>query len=437
MGIGNTVATTATPWGTTSQTLGSSSNNYYYNNYDFGQFGEAAIDLTALGIDPVLLAGNNPCAPPFTRILFKSRSSSSFTSALQDFAGPYEFLDAPVPSSAIGSVSKLTCVNTSVTLSPQTYIEGNYYKWTTSNGSISGNPESSSITVTQPGKYYFQSAAYKGCTTTTDSIIVSQDTFKPIASAYVSNMLSIATPTAILLGGDTSASKYNNTSGIYQGLTWSWTGPNGFSSGDQNPVTNQSGLYKLIVSQNSNGCVDSAKTNVLDELQAGVLSVNNLVFTATKDNASKIKINWAVTGESINSFEVYRSTDGNIFKSIATIIPDAAAIIKRNDYSDDVSTLNSINVFYKLKWTDKSGKINYSGIKKIGLTENMNIQTMPNPFIDKLNVNFLSEGGGTCEVRLITTSGNLIKTATSTIKKGYNSIELRDLHFPGIWSIYS
>ena len=81
-----------------------------------------------------------------------------------------------------------------------------------------------------------------------------------------------------------------------------------------------------------------------------------------------------------------------------------------------------------MKWTDKSGKINFSGIKKLGLAENMNIQVMPNPFIDKLNVNFLSDGDGTCEIRLITASGNLIKTAASTIKKGYNTIELWDLH---------
>ena len=87
-GVGNTVATTATPWGTMSKTLGSNSNNYFSGNYDNGQFGEAAIDLTALGIDPVLVAGNNTCSPPFTRILFKSRSSASFTSVLQDFSGP-------------------------------------------------------------------------------------------------------------------------------------------------------------------------------------------------------------------------------------------------------------------------------------------------------------------------------------------------------------
>jgi Secretion system C-terminal sorting domain len=421
-GVGNTGATTATPWGTNSSFTGG-----YSDDYAVGQFGEAAIDLTALGIDPVLLPGNNPCAPPFTRILFKSRSSSSFTSALQDFAGPYEFLDAPVPSSAIGAVSKLTCLNTSVVLSPQTYMEGNYYKWTTDNGTISGNPESPSITITQPGKYYFQSAAYKGCTSTIDSVIVYKDIYKPKASALVTDILSITIPTVTLFGGDTTTSKYNNANGTYQGLTWAWSGPNSFSSGIQNPVTNKTGVYTLIVTQKSNGCKDTALTNVLDTLTRP-LSVDDIIFTAARDDKSKIKITWSVRGESINSFELYRSTDGNTFKSIAVIIPDAAATLKKNNYTDDVSTLSTGNVLYKLKWTDKSGKINYSTIVKVRLGETINIQVMPNPFMDRLNVNFVSDASGNAEVRLISASGNLVKTTASSITKGNNNIQLQDLH---------
>ena len=431
-GIGNTAATTATPWGTTSLTLGSSSNNYYYNNYDIGQFGEAAIDLTALGIDPVLLPGNNPCSPPFTRILFKSRASSSFTSALKDFAGPYEFLDVPVPSSAIGTVSNLTCLNTSVILSPQTYIEGVYYKWTTNNGSIPGNPETPSITITQPGTYYFQSAAYKGCTPTTDSIIVSQDIYKPKASAYVTNVLTNTIPTATLLGGDTTASKYNNAIGTYQGLTWAWSGPNSFSSAFQDPVVNQTGVYTIIVSQKSNGCKDTALTNVLDSVSGHLLLTNDIIFTAARDDKSKIKITWTVRGF-INSFELYRSTDGNTFQSIALIFPDSTATMK-NNYKDDVSTLSAGTVYYKLKWTDKSGKINFSTIVKVGLGGTMNIQVIPNPYMDKLNVNFVSDASGNAEVRLISASGNLVKI-TSSITKGYNNIQLQDLHSqaPGLY----
>ena len=91
----STENTYSTPWGTNSKELGASGNNYAATQYADYNFSEIALDLTALGIDPALAVGGNPNSAPYKRMLVKTRSSSSFTSALQDFAGPYEFFDAP------------------------------------------------------------------------------------------------------------------------------------------------------------------------------------------------------------------------------------------------------------------------------------------------------------------------------------------------------
>ena len=63
------------------------------------------------------------------------------------------------------------------------------------------------------------------------------------------------------------------------------------------------------------------------------------------------------------------------------------------------------------------------------------VQVSPNPYMDKLNVNFVSDAGGNAEVRLISASGNLVKITASSITKGYNNIQLQDLHSqaPGLY----
>ena len=95
----NALATTAPPWGTTN-TSG------YTTNYGSGYFAEVGINFTQLGFDPRALFGSGAaCDAPFSAIMAKSRTSSSFTSSLKDFAGPYDFL-----GSAAG-----TQVNTTIT----------------------------------------------------------------------------------------------------------------------------------------------------------------------------------------------------------------------------------------------------------------------------------------------------------------------------------
>ena len=82
----NAVNTTAPPWGTTN-TSG------YDTNYQSGYLAEVGINFTQLGFDPRALFGSGAaCDSPFSAVVSKSRTSSSFTSALKDFAGPYDFL---------------------------------------------------------------------------------------------------------------------------------------------------------------------------------------------------------------------------------------------------------------------------------------------------------------------------------------------------------
>ena len=65
--------------------------NSVVTTYTAAQFMEFGVNLTKLGLDPVTLLGANACGMPFRRVLVKSRASTSFTSALKDFVGPFDF----------------------------------------------------------------------------------------------------------------------------------------------------------------------------------------------------------------------------------------------------------------------------------------------------------------------------------------------------------
>lgn len=414
---------TSTPWGTTAQTLGSASNNYYSLNYDIAQFGEAAIDLTSLGIDPALSAATNNCNPPFTRVIFKSRSSSSFTSALQDFAGPYEFLDAPVPSSSINNPAKLTCSTTSVTLSASSYAAGAYYYWTAADGSAISNSQSSSISVTKPGKYYLSSSAYYGCTETKDSVTVTQDVFQPTATAMASNILTSTATTATLLGGDTTASKYSG----YQGLTWAWSGPSSYSATTQNPTTSTPGIYTLIVTEISNGCKDTAMTNVLDQ-SANTLASSKIAFAANKAANETVALDWTVRGESVQNFELMRSVNGSEFSVIASFAADVNSPSYQIRYDDDVKGIPAAQLLYKVKFTTATGKIQFSNIETIRLdgfaVSGLNI--FPNPVVSAVKISFQTSTAGQATIQLIDATGKVAYQNVVKVNGGTNTISITD-----------
>jgi len=77
-------ATLAAPWGSLE-----SSQATFYDSVQALQFSEAGINLSAMGLD--VSTTGDPCADLFGYILFKTRSSQSFTAELKDFIGPFPF----------------------------------------------------------------------------------------------------------------------------------------------------------------------------------------------------------------------------------------------------------------------------------------------------------------------------------------------------------
>ncbi|MEZ4788845.1 MAG: hypothetical protein R2811_02380 [Flavobacteriales bacterium] len=143
-------------------------------------------------------------------------------------------LDSAAPG-AQASGGTLNCAVTSI----QLQASGNgSFAWTGPNGFTSTEQ---SPTVGAAGTYHLTVTGANGCTSTA-SAIVELDSAAPGAAA-TGGTLNCAV-TSIQLQGSGNGS-------------FSWTGPNGFTSNEQNPTVSAAGTYNLTVT-GANGCTSTA-----------------------------------------------------------------------------------------------------------------------------------------------------------------------------------
>ena len=418
-------------WGTSSKDAGMGW-IYYSTNYAANDFGEVAIDLTSMGIDPALsTSGFDACIPPFTRVITKTRSSASFTSSLQDFSGPYEFLDAPVASPAIAAPSILNCSTTSTTLSPVSAVSGASYQWATTEGNIVAT-NGNNATINKPGKYYLTSAIVTGCPTRTDSTVVMEDKFQPVASGTVVGALIANNPlsTVTILGGDVNASNGMTPFGNSTGLNWDWKGPGTFAGITKNAVVTQPGDYTLILTEQRNGCSDTAVVPI--SASAGPLPVKYLSLNAVPLENKSVAVTWVTTEETNNNrFEIERSFDLNSFKKIAIVLDGFAAGTQKNyAYTDKSAELqNKTVIYYRLKQFDNDGRFTYSKIMTVKFKADAPIamEVSPNPFIESLNVRYNATQKGLAQITIMEASGKTVMAKQTNINIGNNIISLNGL----------
>ncbi|QBA63568.1 Ig-like domain-containing protein [Muriicola soli] len=172
----NLFSTTAPPWGTT-DTSG------YNTNYSGGYLAEVGVNFTQLGFDPRALFGSGAaCDSPFSAVITKSRTSSSFTSSLKDFAGPYDFLGSAAGTEVNTSIvdpGDFDSCNTGETLNLQAEFisaSAEYIWYSLTPGVVfpaNGLSEISgvgmdNVDIDTPGNYQLGIAPLEGCTPVTE-----------------------------------------------------------------------------------------------------------------------------------------------------------------------------------------------------------------------------------------------------------------------------
>jgi hypothetical protein len=421
-------------WGTNSKDLGSANTGYYSENYSSGQFAEAAANLTKLGIDPALTSTFNECNSPFTRFIAKSRSSSSFSSSLSDFVGPFSFLDAPSIPATMVDPGPINCASSTARIEPAHYVKGGYYTWRTDNGHIvSYGNDNAYITTDKPGTYYLTSALSAGCLTTTDSLVIGLDHYLPVAKATSPVKTMLPNTTVTLSGGDLIASNYATPYGQSSGLSWRWDCISGgvFSSTLQNPQITQPGSYRLVVTEKRNGCTDTAVVTL------GYGAPLPVTFTALGvrrnegDNANLV--NWRMDDiAEIKQFAVEKSTNATDFRVAGYVFP-GPGLLTYTFKDPETGTVR----YYRIKAETIDGNSKYSPVvKAINAAATKSLRAFLDAS-DVITLSYHSDVVETVTVSMINMKGELVFNGQQPVAAGSNTIRLPEVSRPaaGIYII--
>ncbi|WP_460984246.1 SdrD B-like domain-containing protein, partial [Spirosoma fluminis] len=161
--------------------------------------------------------------------------------------------DATTPAGVVASnTGPLTCILTTTTVSVTTTTPGVTYRWTGPNGFVS---TTASFGATLAGLYSVTVTSPNGCTATASTTVL-QDLTVPTVTATNTGPLTCALTTATVSASTSTA-----------GVTYSWVGPNGFTSTAASFATTVPGLYSVTVTS-PNGCTATTSTTIQQDLTA-------------------------------------------------------------------------------------------------------------------------------------------------------------------------
>ena len=422
-GIVNSANVPAPAWGTTSKDIGGSSNNYFSDSYAPGQLAEVAIDFTALGTDPAFNPYNNPCQPPFTRFIAKTRSSGSFSAALKDFTGPYPFLEDFTPSPDIIPPSHLSCDTPTLYLSPVTVQTPGVYEWSTSNGNIISKPDTPYVQINKAGTYVLKTRTYLGCSSKSDSVAIKSDNNKPVAKAGGPYYITTTNPVTQLQGGDPVASNYSTPYGTSKGLSWKWTGPNNYVKQTQYSDVADTGTYTLTVTELRNGCTSTALTSVIF---LSPLLLKLTYFSGSLINKNTVDIKWsALKEDGTENYMLERSTNGIDFTSVYNIVSNGV----NYNYKDDIRSLQFADIiYYRVKIYSHSTLVFVSNIItikfKAGSTHSyINSVVQKGAKADPV-INFYSDKNTTSLFRVYDVNGVILYQKQLQVWEGINAVPI-------------
>ena len=148
--------------------------NTVVSNYNIRQFMEFSVNLSKLGLDPIVLSGD-ACGSPFRRVLIKSRAATAFSAELKDFVGPLDLFN--VTSASVAADFPTICGAGSIsTLQVTNPVSTSIYNWTTPDGRIVGSTSGASVNVDTAGTYVVTQQLQSACSVyATDTIVIAYD----------------------------------------------------------------------------------------------------------------------------------------------------------------------------------------------------------------------------------------------------------------------
>ncbi len=170
-----------------------------------------------------------------------------------------------------------------------------------------------------------------------------------------------------------------------------------------------------------------------------VLDVQLLEFTGTSQ-INNVVLNWGIiTPVNINRFEIERSTDNMVFAKVA-VVNGNISLHELHNFSanDNISSLNSQVIYYRLKIIAVNGLVKFSHVIVIRKSINKTlISIQPNPASNNTAIHFYTEKESEVMIRMIDVVGKTIYQQNTKAVKGSNIFQLNDLskYSNGVFSL--
>jgi hypothetical protein len=170
-----------------------------------------------------------------------------------------------------------------------------------------------------------------------------------------------------------------------------------------------------------------------------VLPVQFLNFGGIALN-NQVALNWTIVAtKDIDHFEIERSTD-NISYAKVGIVTDAVKLNVQQSfgYPDDINSVTSDIIYYRLKVIGKAGEIKYSNVLVVRKNQvKTPVTIMPNPAQEFVAVRFLEEKESEVTIRLVDNLGKIVLLQKQKVLKGSNMIQLNGLtkYSSGVYTV--
>lgn len=195
-----------------------------------------------------------------------------------------------------------------------------------------------------------------------------------------------------------------------EGVIYSWTGPKGFTSNEQNPTipnatTDNAGEYTVTI---SNGACTSDPVTVTAIVNT-TLPVSLISFKTNRINGT-VQLQWSTATELNNrGFEIQRSQDGLSFRKIGFVEGAGnSQLIQNYSFADKHPVGN--RMYYRLKQIDYDEQATYTKTVAVKLDAIPLIGFYPNPVDTKATLYWNTEMTDKATITITDSKGQVIFT---------------------------
>ncbi|MGE5107030.1 MAG: T9SS type A sorting domain-containing protein, partial [Sphingobacteriales bacterium] len=221
-----------------------------------------------------------------------------------------------------------------------------------------------------------------------------------------------------LYGGNGTANQPVTIYGGSQGITWDWSGPGGFTSSEQAPLTSfVTGTYQLILTEARNGCKDTATVWV----DLSTLATHDITLSGAITNG-KATLQWQNQITNVNGeFIIEKGSNTSNFISIGKLNTKA----NTETYSFTDASSISAGIYYRIRFIQEDGKILYSNIAKLdGKSAQNSINILHKRSNASISISGMEAGNGIVHTALYSLSGKQIAAKTGKSSANNFSIEM-------------